>query len=186
LNQTAAATTGGKIAVQYNDVAGTNTVSIVDGTYTVDTQAKSNWVVSQTGITGTPTYSMAINGQNIYTAANGNSRITLASAPAFGTHQTGTSYVNAQRTVLPLANLADTYYLGIAASDIPFISVANGNWNACSTWNKGTVPTCTDVVQIAAGTTVTVNSAGNTSKNVTINAGGTLVNASGDLTVGCT
>jgi hypothetical protein len=73
---------------------------------------------------------MAINGQNIYTAANGNSRITLASAPAFGTHQTGTSYVNAQRTVLPLANLADTYYLGIAASDIPFISVANGNWNA--------------------------------------------------------
>ena len=186
LNQTAAATTGGKIAVQYNDVAGTNTVSIVDGTYTVDTQTKSNWVVSQTGITGTPTYSMAINGQNIYTAANGNSRITLASAPAFGTHQTGTSYVNAQRTVIPLANLADTYYLGIAASDIPFISVANGNWNASSTWNKGAVPACTDVVQIAAGTTVTVNSAGNVSKNVTINTGGTLVNASGDLTVGCT
>lgn len=186
LNQTAAATTGGKIAVQYNDVAGTNAVSIVDGAYTVDTQAKSNWVVSQTGITGTPTYSMAINGQNIYTAANGNSRITLASAPAFGTHQTGTSYVNAQRTVLPLANLADTYYLGIAASDIPFISLGNGNWNSAGTWNKGSVPTCTDVVQIAAGTTVTVNSAGNVSKNVTINTGGTLVNASGDLTVGCT
>lgn len=186
LNQTAAATTGGKIAVQYNDVAGTNTVSIVDGAYTVDTQAKSNWVVSQTGITGTPTYSMAINGQNIYTAVNGNSRITLASAPALGTHQAGTTYVNAQRTVLPLANLADTYYLGIAASDIPFVSLGNGNWNSAATWNKGTVPSCTDVVQIAAGTTVTVNSAGNVSKNVTINTGGTLVNASGDLTVGCT
>ncbi|WP_336731486.1 beta strand repeat-containing protein, partial [Chryseobacterium sp. VD8] len=169
LNQTAAATTGGKIAVQYNDVAGTNTVSIVDGAYTVDTQAKSNWVVSQTGITGTPTYSMAINGQNIYTAVNGNSRITLASAPALGTHQAGTTYVNAQRTVLPLANLADTYYLGIAASDIPFVSLGNGNWNSAATWNKGTVPSCTDVVQIAAGTTVTVNSAGNVSKNVTIN-----------------
>ncbi|GAA4162715.1 hypothetical protein GCM10022217_30640 [Chryseobacterium ginsenosidimutans] len=186
LYQSAAATTGGKIAVQYNDVAGTNAVSIVDGAYTVDTQAKSNWIVSQSGITGTPTYSMAINGQNIYGAANGNSRITLAAAPAFGTHQTGTTYVNAQRTAVPLANLADTYYLGIAASDIPFVSVANGNWSAAATWNKGTVPTCTDVVQIAAGTTVTVNSAGNVSKNVTINAGGTLVNASGDLTVGCT
>ncbi|MCT2406657.1 T9SS type A sorting domain-containing protein [Chryseobacterium antibioticum] len=186
LNQTAAATTGGKIAVQYNDVAGTNAVSIVDGAYTVDTQAKSNWVVSQSGIAGTPAYSMAINGQNIYGAANGNSRITLASAPALGTHQTGTSYVNAQRTAVPLANLANTYYLGIAASDIPFLSVANGDWGVASTWNKGTVPTCTDVVQIAAGTTVTVNSASNVSKNVTINAGGTLVNASGDLTVGCT
>jgi formylmethanofuran dehydrogenase subunit C len=186
LNQTTASTTGGKIAVKYNDVAGTNTVNIVDGTYTVDTQAKSNWVVSQSGITGTPAYSMAINGQDIYAAATGNSRITLASAPALGTHQAGTTYVNAQRTVIPLVNLADTYYLGISASDIPFASIANGNWNAASTWNKGTVPTCTDLVQIAAGTTVTVNSANNTSKNVTINAGGTLINASGDLTIGCT
>lgn len=186
LNQTTAATTGGRIAVQYNDVAGTNNVSIVDGAYTVDTQPKSNWVISQSGITGSSAYSMAINGQNIYGAANGNSRITLASAPASGTHQTGTTYVNAQRTAVPLANLADTYYLGISTSDIPFVSVANGDWSSAATWNKGTVPTCTDVVQIATGTTVTVNSAGNVSKNVTINAGGTLVNASGDLTVGCT
>lgn len=186
LYQSAAATTGGKITVKYNDIAGTNAVSIVDGTYTVDTQAKSNWVVSQSGVTGTPTYSMAINGQNIYTAATGNSRITLASAPALGTHQTGTNYVNAQRTVVPLANLADTYYLGIAASDIPFISVANGNWGTGATWNKGTVPTCTDIVQIAAGTTVTVNSAANSARNITVASTGTLVNASGDLTVGCT
>ncbi|MCS3868878.1 hypothetical protein J3D55_001794 [Chryseobacterium ginsenosidimutans] len=186
LNQTTAATTGGKIAVQYNDVAGTNVVSIVDGAYTVDTQAKSNWVVSQSGITGTSAYSMAINGQSIYGAANGNSRITLASAPALGTHQTGTTYVNAQRTAVPLANLGNTYYLGIAASDIPFVSVVNGDWGSGATWNKGTVPACTDIVQIATGTTVTVNSAGSVSKNVTINTGGTLVNASGDLTVGCT
>ncbi|MCI3938666.1 T9SS type A sorting domain-containing protein [Chryseobacterium aahli] len=186
LNQTVAATTGGKIVVQYNDVAGTNAVSIVDGAYTVDTQAKSNWVVSQSGITGTSTYRMAINGQNIYTAGNGNSRITLASAPALGTHQAGTNYVNAQRTAVPLANLADTYYLGISASDIPFVSVANGDWNNPATWNKGTVPTCTDIVQVASGTIVTVNSSGNGSKNVTINSGGTLVNVSGDLTVGCT
>ncbi|MFN4362955.1 T9SS type A sorting domain-containing protein [Chryseobacterium hispalense] len=186
LNQTTAATTGGRIAVQYNDVAGTNAVSIVDGAYTVDTQAKSNWVISQTGITGTSAYSMAINGQNIYSAGNGNSRITLASAPASGTHQTGTSYVSGQRTAIPLANLADTYYLGISASDIPYISVVNGDWNSPATWNKGTVPTCTDFVQIATGTTVTVNSAGNVSRNVTINTGGTLVNASGGLTVGCT
>lgn len=186
LYQSAAATTGGKIAVKYNDVAGTNAVSIVDGAYTVDTQTKSNWIVSQSGITGTPTYSMAINGQSIYGAANGNSRITLASAPALGTHQTGTSYVNAQRIAVPLANLADIYYLGVAASDILFVSIANGNWGAAATWNKGTVPTCSDIVQIAAGTTVTVNSASNSAKNVTIASTGTLAIASGDLTVGCT
>ncbi|SDL60688.1 T9SS type A sorting domain-containing protein [Chryseobacterium taihuense] len=186
LNQTAASTTGGRIAVQYNDVAGINAVNIVDGAYTVDTQARSNWVISQSGITGTPTYNMAINGQNIYAAINGNSRITLAAAPASGTHQAGTTYVNAQRTAVPLANLADTYYLGIASSDIPFISVTNGNWSVGSTWNKGTVPSCTDIVQVAAGTTVTVNSAGNVSRNITINTGGTLISASGDLTVGCT
>lgn len=186
LNQATAATTGGKIAVKYNDVAGTNAVSIVDGTYTVDTQPKSNWTVSQTGITGTPTYNMAINGQNIYTTVGGNSRITLASAPASGTHQAGTNYVNAQRTAVPLASLADTYYLGVAASDIPFISIANGDWGANVTWNKGTIPTCSDVVQIAAGTAVTVNSAARNAKNVTIASTGTLTVTSGDLTVGCT
>lgn len=186
LNQTTAATTGGKIAVRYNDAVGTSTVSIVDGSYTVDTRSNGNWVVSQTGITGSSAYSMAINSQNAYAAINGNSRITLASAPALGTHQAGTSYVSAQRIAVPLANLADTYYVGLSSSDIAFVSVASGDWNSGSTWNKGTVPTCTDIVQIASGTTVTVNSAGNTSKNITINTGGTLVNASGSLTVGCT
>ncbi|KQT26263.1 hypothetical protein ASG22_06220 [Chryseobacterium sp. Leaf405] len=186
LNQTTFATTGGKITVKYNDIAGTDAVSIVDGAYTVDTQTKSNWAVSQSGITGTPTYSMAINGQDIYGAANGNSRITLASAPAFGVHQIGTNYVNAQRTGIPLANLAGTYYLGIASSDVAFVSVANGDWGNAATWNKGTVPTCNDIVQIAANTNVTVNSVGNVAKNITIKTGGTLTQASGDLTVGCT
>jgi len=186
LNQAVAATTGGRISVKYNDVAGTNAVSIADGTYTVDTQAKSNWVVSQSGITGSPTYNMAINGQNIYSAVTGNSRITLASSPALGTHQAGTNYINAQRLAIPLANLADTYYVGISAADIPFVSVASGDWNNAATWNKGAVPSCNDFVQIANAHNVTVNSSSSVSKNVTVNTGGTLTIASGDLTVGCT
>jgi hypothetical protein len=65
-------------------------------------------------------------------------------------------------------------------------SLTSGDWNATTTWNSGTVPTCGDIVTIASTHTVTVNSSSNVSKNLTINSGGTLVIASGDLTVGCT
>jgi hypothetical protein len=65
-------------------------------------------------------------------------------------------------------------------------SIASGNWNASSTWNSGTVPTCGDNITIASTHNVTVNSSSNVSKNLTIASGGTLTVSSGDLTVGCT
>jgi hypothetical protein len=69
---------------------------------------------------------------------------------------------------------------------VPFNSIANGNWNDPTIWNKGVVPSCTDDVNIVGGFNVTVNSAANISKSVAIASGSTLTVASGDLTVGCT
>jgi GEVED domain len=186
LNQTVAATTGGKINVNFVETAGTSTAAITDGAYTVDLKSNGAWAVSQTGITGPSTYSMAINDQNRYSASNGNSRVILAAAAATGTHQSGTNYPNAQRLAVPLASLAGTYSIGINNADVPYLSIATGNWSAGTTWNKGVAPSCTDVVIIQTGHVVTVNSAANVSKTVTVNTGGTLSVASGDLTIGCT
>jgi hypothetical protein len=183
LNQTVAATTGGKINVTYNEVAGTSAAAIVDGAYTVDVRSNGSWVVSQTGITGTPTYTMALNAQNLYNAANGNSRVTLAAAPATGTHQNGSTYPNAQRLAVPLASLGDTYYIGINNVDVPFISVANGAWETPATWNKNAVPTAADAVIIANTTTVTVNAAASAALSVVVNSGGTLTVSGSTLTI---
>ena len=74
--------------------------------------------------------------------------------------------------------------MGINATDIPFISVANGDWETPSTWNKNAVPTASDVVYIAGGATVAVNATAAVSNTMIIYAGGTL-NVSGS-TLGVT
>lgn len=186
LQQTAAATTGGKLSVVYNASAGTSPTSIVDGTYTVETRSNDSWTVSQSGITGTPTYSIALCAQNIYSAINGNSHVTLASAPALGTHQAGTTYPVAQRIAIPLANLSDTYYLGASNVDIPFQSIASGNWEDASTWNKGVAPSCTDAVVISNSHIVTVNANAGNCQSLTINTGGILAVNGSTLSIGCT
>ncbi len=71
-------------------------------------------------------------------------------------------------------------------STLAIATAASGNWNQGFVWSGGQVPTCADNITILSTHTVTVNTAGNVSKNCTINSGGTLVVASGDLTVGCT
>jgi hypothetical protein len=187
LRQTTIATTGGKVNVSYADAAGNSTVSITDGTYLVDSRSNGGWTVSQTGITGTPTYSASASGQNIYFASSAESRLVLASAVAPGAHQGGTAYPNAQRTGIGLGGLTQTFHIGINSADIAVQSVATGNWDTPSTWSTGAVPGCNDLVVIQAGNTVTVNTSGRVCKNLTINPGGEIISQTGaDLTVGCT
>jgi len=189
LNQTVASTTGGLISVKLNDGSGMNTISAVtDGVYNINRQSNANWEVSSTGIVGSPLYTMAINAQNLYTPSNSNSRIMTVSASAAGTHQGGTSYVNAQRLAIPLANLNNTYYLGIDNADIANVSIANGTWESTSTWSKGIIPSCNDSVVIFHE--VSVNTTGNQCRSIAIVNSPTLgvltMNTSSELTVGCT
>lgn len=188
-SSSATGNTAGELAVVYTDAATMTTgLSIADGAYTITDRYNGNWTVTAEAgyVYVSGTHLVALQATNAYFPSNGNSRVMNASSVA-GTHQNGTTTPGAQRTGLTTAQLtAGALYMGINEVDIPFLSVVSGEWNNPASWNKGIVPTCTDVVTILNGHNITVNSATNVSRNVTINAGGTLTVASGDLTVGCT
>lgn len=179
----------GELAVVYNDATTvSNGLSIVDGTYTVNNRYDGNWAMStESTPMSSSSYTVVLFAQNAFVAGNGNARVIGATAALSGTHQNGTATPAAQRITVSQADLlAGPLYVGLTANDVAFVSVASGDWNQATTWDKGTVPTCNDFVQIASGNVVTVSSTGNNIKNVTIASGGSLVMASGDLTVGCT
>jgi Secretion system C-terminal sorting domain len=185
VQQASSATTGGRVSVTYNENAGgTSVANIVDGAYTVQTRSNDSWAIATTGISGAPTYNVGLSAQDLYNASNGNSRITLAAAAVTGAHQNGTIFPHAQRAGMPLADLTNTFHIGANDGDIPHLSIASGDWKFPTTWNKGTVPGCNDVVVIGTGTTVDVSDV-SASKNLTVQTGGTL-NVGAALIVGCT
>lgn len=182
----------GQLSCTYVDAATSSTVSIADELYTVNKRYDGNWTFSTEGSTyAANTQEVLLLGNGAYQGyviSNGNSRIVLATASSGGTHQNGTTTPAAQRVLTTAELTAGPLYMGIATADLQsFVtSIASGNWNDASTWDKGSAPTCDDIINIASGHTVTVNAAGSLSKNVNINSGGILTIASGDLTVGCT
>jgi hypothetical protein len=72
LRQNTVATTGGSVAVKFNNAAGTSVVSYLDSVYAIERESNASWDVTASGITGTSDYTMAISAQGIYLAANGN------------------------------------------------------------------------------------------------------------------
>ena len=190
---TSAATTAGELAMSYDDATTMTTgLSVVDGSYTVTDRFDGNWTISKTGSTyaTTGTYTLGLYAVDAYNALDGSSRI-MKSGSFVGTHTNGTTSPFAVRKNIADADLtASPFYVGIGSSSVQGAttktSIASGNWNDAATWSPNGVPACSDVVTIANGHTVTVNSVGNNAAGVTINSGGTLVNASGSLTVGCT
>lgn len=186
-SSTTAGNTAGYLAVKYVDATTTtNSLSISDGAYTITDRYDAKWTVTaESGyVYASGTHSISIGANNAFFPSNGNTRLMLAAAALGGTHQNGTITPGAQRTALTTAQLtAGDIYLGINAADIPFISVANGDWETASTWNKNAVPTTTDVVYIANGTTVAVNATAAVSNAMTIYAGGTLNMAGSTLGV---
>lgn len=187
------AAASGVLGVTYNNIAGTTAINVTDAgstpNFVVDTKANDTWSVSV--ISGTPTAATSFDLQLLAPGIFGGITVTptariIQGASIIGTHQGGTITPGAQRVLTAAELIAGPFSIATAAADVPFASVANGDWNSPATWNKNAVPTCTDLVNITNGTTVTVNAAGAVSKNATIAIGGTLVVASGDLTVGCT
>ena len=183
-------TVGGKYAVTYNN-ATTNTtgLSIVDGVYTITNRWDGNFVVTLDGtapVAASNWVTLFTPGAFVTTATG--ARVLAQNAPLSGTHVNTSNAPYGQRSGVLTADLISGtgLYLGVNAADVPFVSANSGDWNVGSTWNTGTVPSCTDVVFIASGHTVTSTTSGNVVRNLTISSGGTLVVSAGDLTVGCT
>jgi hypothetical protein len=182
----------GILGVTYTNIPGTTTGTYTDGAVTVNTKLNDTWQV--TAPTGTPlagatSFKLQLQGLAGFGGTallNASTRI-IQNNTFVGTHQAGTVTPQGSRIGLTGAELTGgTFSLVANSADFAYTSVASGNWNSPATWSTGVVPTCTDLVNIVGGHTVTVNSGGNVSKNVIIASGGTLVVASGDLTVGCT
>lgn len=174
----------GELAVIYNDASGiTSGLTVADGAYTVNERYNGNWVVSNEGTPiSSSSYTVVLFAQNAFPAlVNGNARVMFANAAIGGAHQNGTTTPGAQRiTVSQTDLLSAPLYVGVASSDIPFISVANGNWTTPATWNKNAVPGATDIVTIANNTTVALDGT-NTITGLTVATGGTLNAATGSL-----
>ena len=197
---------GGEVAVTYTDASTvTNSLSIVDGSYTINRRYDGNWAFSTpdasstaTPVTYTPNATTATNRVGIYAngayeALDGTSRLMNAAAALTGTHQDGTAQPFIFRKDLPFTTLtAAPVYVGVSdASSLNtaagITSATSGDWNTASTWVGGVVPACANVVTIAAGHNVTVSTTANAA-SVVIAKGGTLTNNAGatTMTVGCT
>ena len=168
------------------------TPSFLDGTAAVDTRTNSSWsFTAGDGITATGTLGVRLTGAGaLDTNTVANLRLVQANGAA-GTHVAGTGTTpnfQVARTGLTIANLTGPHYIGAVAADVQVVINSNGSgdWNVASTWDTNSVPTCNTIVNILSGHTVTVNSATNSSKSLSIAGAGTLVVASGGVTVGCT
>ncbi|WP_158592549.1 T9SS type A sorting domain-containing protein [Flavobacterium sp. 102] len=187
------ATTAGELAMSYADATTMTTgLSIADGSYTITDRYNGNWTISKTGSTyvSTGTYTLGLYAVGAYSALDGSSRVMNSGSVTAGTHVNGTNSPFVVRKSIADADLTTSaFYVGVGVSSlqgaVTKISNASGDWNDAATWSPSGAPSCSDIVTIASGHMVTVNSTGNNAAGVTINEGGTLVNASGDLTVGC-
>ena len=185
---------GGTITASHANAGGISTItpSFLDGTASVDTRTNSSWsFTAGDGITATGTLGVRLTGAGaLDTNTVANLRLVQANGAA-GTHVAGTGTTpnfQVARTGLTIANLTGPHYIGAVAADVQVVVNSNGsgNWNVASTWDTNSVPTCNTIVNILPGHTVTVNSAANSSKSLSIAGTGTLVVVSGGVTVGCT
>ncbi|MCX8471734.1 MAG: hypothetical protein ORN55_08140 [Chitinophagaceae bacterium] len=143
----------------------------------------ANWAT----VTGVSSYILDVATDNTFTnLVTGYNALNVGNVISYSVTglNAGTTYYYRVRSTNGTCNSLNSSTITVSTTAIT--SVATGNWNATTTWNSGTVPSCGDIVTILSGHTVSVNSSSNVSKNLTINSGGTLVIASGDLTVGCT
>ena len=207
----AAPTTFGEVAINYTDSTTlTGSLSIADGSYTINNRYNGNWAfstpdssviapaINYAANTTTPTNRVGLFANGAYEALNGTSRLMNASAALSGTHQEGTSQPFVIRTGITMANLtAAPVYVGF--NNASFINTTTAitstlsggdrNWNTPATWVGGIPPSCgtsTSAI-IASGSTVNVTTTAD-AVGVIIRSGGTLVNNSGatTMTVGCT
>lgn len=200
-----APSTASEVGVTYtNATTVTNALSINDGGYTITDRYNGNWAFSTPDGNAVPagpaviyanagTHRVAIYANGAFEAIDGSSRLMNLSAAAGGVHQEGTPQPFVFRKNLTLGDLtAAPFYIGVNNTSklnttSGITSATSGDWNSAATWVGSVVPTCTDVVTIAAGHTVTVTTNVNAA-GLVITKGATLVNNNGanETVVGCT
>lgn len=198
-------TTASEVGVTYtNATTVTNALSINDGGYTITDRYNGNWTFSTPDGNAVPagpaviyanagTHRVGVYANGSFEAIDGSSRLMNLTTAAPGVHQDGTQQPFVFRKNLSLGDLtASPFYVGVNnASKLNtgsgIVSATSGDWNSPSTWVGAIVPTCSDVVTIAAGHNVTVTTNANVA-GVVITKGGTLINNNGsnELVVGCT
>ena len=198
--------TAGEVAVTYTDATTvTNSLSITDGSYTINKRYNGNWAFSTPDASSTaspivyapnvttPTNRVGVYANGAFEALDGTSRLMNLSVALTGTHQDGTVQPFVFRKGIPFTDLtAAPVYIGVNDASAlntatGITSATSGDWNTASTWVGGVVPSCSNVVVIANGHNVTVSTTANAA-GVVINKGGTLTNNAGatTMTVGCT
>lgn len=187
LGRTTPSGTGTYDVTYYDATTHTTGLSVVDGLMTITDRWDGNFKVTTTGAPSAATYQVSIFAPNAISALSEAPYIMLQNSAISGTHIGGFVNLGTRRTGVSHANLTDAngIYLGYSDAMKLKVSVASGDWNNPATWSDGIVPACLSNVQIMSGHTVTVSSAGNVSKSIIIQSGGTLVVNSGDLVVGC-
>lgn len=185
-------TAAGYLSISYDDAATITTgLSVADDSYTVTDRYDGNWTVSKDATYATTgDFTFGVYAVGAYNALDGSSRLMNAGS-VVGTHINGTTTPFISRKNIAEADImAAPFYVGVGSASIQAgvskTTVASGDWNNAAIWSPSGVPSCSDVVTIANGHTVTVNSAGNNAAGLIISTGATLVNVSGELTVGCT
>ncbi|MGH2664281.1 T9SS type A sorting domain-containing protein [Flavobacterium sp.] len=199
----ASPTTAGEVAITYTDAStATGSLSIADGSYTINKRYNGNWVFSTPDANAVPAgaavyyttagnHRVGVYANGAFEATDGSSRLMNASAALAGTHQDGTAQPFVFRKDLSLANLtAAPVYVGVNNGSVlntaaAITSAGSGDWNTPSTWVGSVVPACGTIATIASGHNVTVTAAANAA-GVIIAKGGTLTNNAGTMTVGCT
>lgn len=186
-----ALSSGGTITVSHNNASGqTNGLNVTDGAYLIDTRHNASWSFSTgNGISATqPVLGMRITAEGLFSVNNpANLRIMQANA-VVGNHVNGTGaapYYMALRNGLSLSDInAASYYIGSASANIggAYISVKSGDWNAGSTWDKGTVPGINDLTIISPNDTVRVNSTA-AARAVYVSTTGALEANNGNFTI---
>lgn len=200
------ASVASEVAITYADAnTVTNSLSITDGSYTINTRYNGNFTFSTPDATATgtplvyaantttPNNRIALYANGAFEAIDGSSRLMNFSAALPGTHQDGTTQPFVFRKDLSMANLtAAPIYVGVGSASVvntatAITSAASGDWNSTSTWVGGVVPSCSSVVTIAAGHNVTVTTTADAA-GIVIKKGGILTNNAGatTMTVGCT
>lgn len=197
--------TSGEVAVTYTDAATvTGSLSISDGSYTINKRYNGNWAFSTPDATSnatpivyapnatTPTNRVGVYANGAFETIDGSSRLMNSAAALTGTHQDGTAQPFVFRKDLPFTTLTSApVYVGVNDASVinaatSITSATSGDWNTPSTWVGSVVPTCSNVVTIANGHTVTVTTTANAA-SVVIAKGATLTNNAGAtiMTVGC-